>query len=1010
MAANSLETLKELLRELFQFDNAELDFGIYRIMNHKRAEIDRFLDVGLSKIVDDALEGGVEAQRASQASELEKVAEQIRQLVSEDAITSDGELKPEYRASNIGERYMELREKAAGAADMEGLKNSVFNRVYDFFGRYYDNGDFLSKRRYSRQQKYAIPYNGEEVYLHWANADQYYIKSAEHFTDYRYKAPDGGTVHFSLVAANTEQNNVKGDKRFFVPRFEDASFDEDARELTIPFEYRPLKHAETSDYGTSKQQENIIEAAATAIPQRFAGNDTVLSMLEPADLLRTHLTRYTHRNTSDYFVHKNLKGFLERELDFYLKNEVLDLDNLDVAGPERAEGWFETMRAIKLLGREIIAFLAQIEDFQKKLFEKKKFVVQADYCLTLGNVPDDLYEEVATNEDQYKEWRDLFKTDEIPANLENGGGDQHSVEWLKTNPHLVLDTKFFDEDFKDRLLSRIENLDENTDGLLINSENFQALNLLQERYREQVKCVYIDPPYNAPASEILYKNDYKHSSWLSLMENRLREGSSLLQSEGVLVVAIDENEQERLGLLMRGLYPEHNLTCVTIVHNPSGQQGDNFSYSHDYAYFCYPSGGQYIGTEIRDEEVADVRNFRDVTGESSLRGAAKNCFYPILVKDGEVVGFGSVCEESFHPDSINMVRDDGLIEVYPLDPEGIERKWRFARQTVEAVQPELQPKFIKNRGVWDIQRTKREFNFKTVWSDSKYSGNNHGSQLLNRILGEELFSYPKSVHTVRDSVDAAMNNDSEGCVLDYFAGSGTTGHAIINLNREDGGDRRYVLVEMGEYFDSVLKKRIQKIIYSKDWKDGKPVSREGSSHIFKYMMLESYEDTLDNIAFTEEAVGQEALETYGDEYLLRYMLDFETRDSDALLNVEKLASPFDYKLTLRNGEESHDTVVDLPETFAYLIGLRVASRKTYFDGDRRYLVYRGATPERDDVAVIWRDVRDWQLDDLKRDGDFVRESGMAEDAQEVFVNGDTLIEDARPLEGVFKRLMVPEDA
>ena len=1010
MAADSLETLKDLLRDLFQFDNRDLDFGIYRIMNHKRVEIERFLDTGLAKIVDDALEGGVEAQRASQASELETLANEARNVWDEDAITPDGELKPEHRDSKLGKRYMEAQEKAAGAVDMEGLKNSIFNRVYDFFGRYYDNGDFLSKRRYSRQQKYAIPYNGEEVYLHWANADQYYIKSAEHFADYRYKAPDG-TVNFRLVAANTEQNNVKGDKRFFVPRVEDAAFDEDSGELTIPFEYRPLKDAEASDYGTSKQQENIVEAAATAIPQRFTGDDAALSMVEPSDLLRTHLIRYTRRNTSDYFVHKDLKGFLERELDFYLKNEVLDLDNLDVAGPERAEGWFETMRAIKVLGREIIAFLAQIEDFQKKLFEKKKFVVQADYCLTLDNVPEDLYEEVATNEDQYEEWQKLFAISEIPANLTNGNGDQRSVDWLEANSHLVLDTKFFGLGFKDRLLASIENLDEKTDGLLVESENFQALNLLQECYRGKVRCTYIDPPYNAPASEILYKNDYKHSSWLTLMENRLREASSLLQSEGVLVVAIDENEQERLGLLISGMYPEHELTCVTIVHNPSGQQGDNFSYSHDYAYFCYPDGGQYIGTEIRDEEVADVRNFRDVTGESSLRGAAKNCFYPILVEDGEVVGFGPVCEDSFHPGSINIIRDDGLIEVYPVDPEGIERKWRFARQTVEEIQAELHPKFIKRRGVWDIQRTKREFNFKTVWSDSKYSGNNHGSQLLNRILGEELFSYPKSVHTVRDSVDAAMNNDSEGFVLDFFAGSGTTGHAVINLNREDAGNRKYILVEMGEYFDDVLKKRIQKVIYSKDWKAGKPVSREGTGHIFKYMRLESYEDSLDNIAFTEETEGQGALETYGDDYLLRYMLGFETRGSDALLNVEKLSAPFDYKLSLRNGEESHDTLVDLPETFAYLIGLRLASRKTYSDDGRRYLVYRGSTPERDDVAVIWRDVTDWRLDDQKRDRDFVEESGMAEDAQEVFVNGgDTLIEGGRPLEGMFKRLMVTETA
>jgi adenine-specific DNA-methyltransferase len=213
---------------------------------------------------------------------------------------------------------------------------------------------------------------------------------------------------------------------------------------------------------------------------------------------------------------------------------------------------------------------------------------------------------------------------------------------------------------------------------------------------------------------------------------------------------------------------------------------------------------------------------------------------------------------------------------------------------------------------------------------------------------------------------------------------------------------------MGEYFETVLKPRILKVIYSKDWKDGKPVSREGTSHALKYMKLESYEDSLDNIAFTHEGEGGEALDLFGEDYLLRYMLDFETRGSETLLNVEKLSAPFRYKLRLRDGGETRTLPVDLPETFAYLLGMRVRTRRAYHDGGRRYVVYRGTTPERGEVTAIWRDTEGWTEADYERDERFVREEGLAEGADEVFVNGDSFIPGARPLEAVFKQRMLAE--
>jgi len=612
---DALRKLQSLLRELFQIEGAgDLDFGIYRIMGQKRPEVEAFIDERLPEIVDEALRSGAVSRQAGRAEELRQKAEQVKENFGEYAITPQGDLKEGLHEYPLGKQYLALCLEAGDAPNQEQLKASIFNHLFTFFARYYDGGDFLSRRRYSRRQKYAIPYNGEEVYLHWANADQYYVKTGEHFLDYSYTR-NGVTVRFEVVAADVEHNDVKDDNRRFIPRVNDAAYDEETKTLTVPFEWRPLSTKEQN--GIGKKQSDVDGWAMKKVPSHFGNDPEALAVLDAekrksskgefVSYLEHHLRRYTARNTSDFFIHKDLKGFLEGELDFYLKNEVLNIDDLESWG-EAAEGWFEVMRTMKRIGRGIIAFLAQIEDFQKWLFEKKKFVARSDYCLTLDRIPeegrDELYARILQNDEQFAEWECLFTISEIPDNLENGG-DPRSIEWLKANPHLVLDTKFFDENFKDRLLSGIEDLDGQTDGFLIRSENFQALNLLQERYHEQVKCIYIDPPYNTAASEILYKNDYKHSSWLALTENRLREARPLLGDDGILCVTIDDAEFHRLYSLLLGMFGGEDALLGTAVirSNPSGRSTvKGFQIAHEYGIFVANGEQVSVGRLPRSEK------------------------------------------------------------------------------------------------------------------------------------------------------------------------------------------------------------------------------------------------------------------------------------------------------------------------------------------------------------------------------------------------------------------------
>ncbi|MBI4566975.1 MAG: site-specific DNA-methyltransferase, partial [Planctomycetes bacterium] len=609
---------------------------------------------------------------------------------------------------------------------------------------------------------------------------------------------------------------------------------------------------------------------------------------------------------------------------------------------------------------------------------------------------------------QWDEWKELFHIDEEQKNLFNSGAKnrkERRLAFLKDHPTLVLDTTHFDHDFRDRLLAAFDDLDEMTDGLLIHSENFQALNLLVEKYRERVGCVYIDPPYNSKTTEILYKNTYKHSSWLSLMDNRLGVSKSLAAPDGSHVVAIDENEQEVLGNLLSMHFPGHKKVCVAVVHNKKGIQNDYFSYNHDYAYFCIPpllseTHGKSIPAS--EWEYDNLRKW----GRESERDTARNCFYPIFVEGDRIVGFGDVCDETFHPKTPNVAfeKSDSKVAVYPVDPQGVERKWRYARDSVEGIRPLLKV-HVTSSGEIQIHKAKAEKQVKTVWDDSRYIAGDYGTKWLTDLdlkVKENL--YPKSIHTVCDSIFAMSRRDAP--VLDYFAGSGTTGHAVISLNQEEGGRRRFILVEMGEYFDTVLMPRIKKVTFSPEWKDGKPVRQataeeaERGPRIVKVIRLESYEDALNNIAFAGAPPTLYRL----DDYVLRYMLEWETKESPTLLNVQQLASPFNYQLLIADGQETREKVVDIPETFAYLLGMRVGKRFCLADGDRRYVVYRGRIDHRQ-VVVIWRDTAGWEQKDYERDKAFAAARKIAEGADDLFVNGDSVIPGARSLDPVFKGKM-----
>lgn len=973
----AFEQLQQKLHEIFQLDKRELDFGIYRIMNLKADEIAHFIDKDLLSQVKTELAGYAAQENKDIQAELNQALETAKNL------GVDPETSP---------KVVELRKKLATASSATSAEIEIYSHLYNFFKRYYCEGDFISQRRY-KDGVYALPYEGEEVKLYWANADQYYIKSGENFTNYTFKVGPH-TIRFEVVEATTEQNNnkEKKERRFNLVAENPARIENGV--YVVSFSYLP---------DPENREQNEINAN---IGQTLLNNPILMPCKAqlaaiPAEskvsVLAKHLNTFTEKNTSDYFIHKNLGKFLRQEMDFYIKNEIMHLDDIEAETAPKVESYLAKVKVFRKIADKIITFLASLEDFQKKLWLKKKFVLETNYCITLDRVPEKLYAEIATNEAQRKEWVKLFAIDEIEQDTTRVGySEPLTTQFLKENPFLVLDTVFFSAEFKYKLLACIDDLDKNCNGLLIHSENFQALNLLQEKYREKVQCIYIDPPFNAPSSLIAYKNNYKDSSWLTLMNNRIEISKTLLSPDRfVNMIAIDEVEQEVLGQIISQQFPQNKKACISVMHNPRGQQGKNLSYVHEFCYFVYPSDDKKYIADVKREEI-DSRNLRD-SGTESDRTDAATCFYPFIVKDRQILSVGCVPDDNFHPKSNNILRKDGSMEIWPIDDNGNEKKWRYSVTSVSRILDKLEVK--KGRNNFQIIFNKDTGVMRTIWNASHFDASEYGTKVLQDLLGTQqasLFTYPKSLYTELEGISSATENDLNSTVLDYFAGSGTTGHAVINLNRADQGNRKYILCEVGTYFDTVTKPRIEKVIYSEDWKGGKPVSRKGSSHCFKYIRLESYEDTLDSLAFpkqtSDQASEQAALlqdSALKQEYMLNYMLNLETKDS--LLNIADFNHPFDYQMRITRNGETKTVPVDLVETFNYLIGLHVESMLRIDN----ILRLEGRTRTGEKTLVLWRDTTKTNHEALNKWFQEHYDSTKTYDWDVIYVNGDNNLENVR---------------
>lgn len=994
----------ELMTELFQMDEAQaLDFGIYRVIRRHNQEVRSFLGEVTSEKNGKKLTGGKLAEllentfiatgHETQAEDKFRLKDLEAQLGLKPGMTLEQRKAALIKAEDfplmkgLVAEYRSRIEAQASQQTAQQDRAEVLNRLYQFFSRHYQDGDFIVERRYGKGGARYVRSTGEDTEFHWATEDMYYIKSGDIFTDFPVRLANSQRILFTV-----EPESLQATRAALKPNdkahYELDETTKDGECIKVRLKY--LKGAQSE-----KHKDEIV----TAVQKAGAGGTAEVG----ADI-RRWLNRFMARNQSDFFIHKRLKEALTEDLDIFIKTEVLDVDQL-LAGanqqtdlPKRA---MKVARIVREIGGQIIEFLAALEDFQKALWEKKKLVFETRYVITLGRLERYAPAWLAQNIDtivkmQRAEWMDLGLGDYAKATacIRKTEGDLATAATEQYLP-LPIDTKNFDADFKWSMLEAVTAatpLEDALDGMAIKSDNWQALNTLQEKYRDRARSIYIDPPYNTDAGPIDYKNGYRSASWMALMDDRLKLGRRLMRDEGVLCCTIDDYEQKPLGMLLERVFGENSIAGVVSIRiNPSGRpKPSGFAVSHEYGFFVQNSPDSSL--DRLDRTAAQMKRYKESDedgsymwelfrkrGSNSERGARRTLYYPLFVSDAGIRVPRMNWDESTRS---WIAQEDPKYDetlVYPIDDNQIERTWRYKHDDVNK-----KPKNFRatkdETGTWTVYYKYRPANSgvlpTTMWIDSKFSATEHGTGVLKKLFKQhDAFSYPKSVFAVEESLKVSGATEDDALVIDFFAGSGTTAHAVLQMNATSDTNTRFIIVEVNKYFEAVTLPRIKKVSASLDWDGGAAQKITGPGAFVRVQSLEQYDDTLESLdAGINEGESGELL-FQDPAFALRYRLDKTSRAM--YCGVDHFSSPFGYQLKrAEGGGEARPCEVDLVESIPYLLGMDV----TRLYREPQGVVMLGYNRRKQSVAVFFRECT------AQGSADWVKTKLAAHPADRVYTN------------------------
>lgn len=972
----------ELMTELFQMDEAQaLDFGIYRVIRRHNREVRAFLGENISEHGARALQGGRLAELLNAAFENKGVEAQAEDKFRLKELEDQLGLKPGLtqgqrevllaQAENIPAakglvaEYRSRMQSKASQQTAQQDRTEVLNCLYQFFSRHYQDGDFIVERRYGKGGSRYVRSTGEDTEFHWATEDMYYIKSGDIFTDFPVRLANGQRILFTV-----EPESLQATRAALKPN-DKAHYEH--HEIT-PFPpgqgsgvracLKYLKGAQTE-----KQKDEIV----TAVQKAGAGGTAEVG----ADI-RRWLNRFMARNQSDFFIHKRLKEALTEDLDIFIKTEVLDVDQL-LAGatrhtdlqldlPRRA---MKVARIVREIGGHIIAFLAALEDFQKALWEKKKLVFETRYVITLDRLERYCPEWLAKNIDtivkkQRQEWKELGLGDYAKAAdcIHKTEGDLVTAATEQYLP-LPLDTRDFDGAFKWSLLDAITAstpLDEALDGIAIQSDNWQALNTLREKYRESVKCLYIDPPYNTGGDGFPYKDSYQSASWMAMMEDRLRLGAEIMRPDGAFFSSIDQNEYPKLRTLLETTFGRGNALGTIVWKNVTDNNPTNVAVEHEYVE-TFAKNRTLLESEWKspysDAKDLLVRLGQELVEKHGDTPALRKAYqewlktkkeflgplegYKFIEKGGIYAGSRSVHnpgKEGYRYDVIHP--KIGKPCKQPL------MGYRFPEDTYKKLHADQRIIFGEDETkLIELKVYAHEYEAKLP-SVIELDGRSGANDLTNLFGEAQKFKNPKASALLQELVPYAAGKGD--LVADFFLGSGTTAHALMRLNKQVALGLRWLGVEASFNFEALVVPRVKKAAFSTEWLKGRPNGFDGPGTFVRLQSLEQYDDTLESL-HAEISHGESGELLFQDAaFALEYRLDAESRS--LYCGVGRFSTPFGYQLNrAEGGGEAQPHDVDLIESIPYLLGL---------DVDRLYrevqgVVLLGRNRRKQSVAVFFRD-------------------------------------------------------
>jgi adenine-specific DNA-methyltransferase len=994
----------ELFNLLFPEERADLDFGLYRLLNARRGSLRRFFVQDLPALLDDL------ARRASVDDEIESELTLLRKKAEDLGV-----------AVEHIPRYGQLQSERAQSGSAV-LASEALRHLRAFVGRHYVDGDFIPMRRY-RSDAYLLPYDGSETAFVYANQDQYFTKSEQVFDTFRVRLPDERrvtcTVTYAEERIGNNEDNTKQQKR----RYKLHGLEITDAELILGFAFVPSEKA---------TQEALTAEAVETIQERTANGPWFSELFRSEKgkpWVALLIDRFTRNAERDYFVHRNLKRFLSEELDRYVFADVFPRATVRDDSTLRLASRVESV--LRGIAEPLITLLAQFEDLQRDLWTKPRLVTETAYCVTLDRIPAALVSVAVANVTQREEWKALFgiKTDEAITAESHAG--------------LFVDTRHFDDKFFAEVERSLPAGDRGIDGLVVVSENTAALRTYMKRLAHRVDAIYIDPPFNTGSgSSFKYKNGYQHSSWCCLMEDAIALGGHTLTEEGVMAIAIDDAEVARLQMLAdRVLGEQRRLGTQIFVTKPGGRSRDRFlATSHEYAlYYASAEGEASVSfSPLTEEQRAEYKHvdaegnrykWRDFmrTGGLSFPHERPHSHYQILWHPAtkSVVVFadpdrktlskskaqrdlekflclpgaskrddlGTEAAYVFVPEGAEMPTLDQFVVIEPIDSVGVQRVWRKTRIPFMLHAAKGEILFTEDDGKHKVNikdPEKHGTRPNSVADDKTFNATAYGTNLLKAMFGESrVFSYPKALGTVKRALEQMVGDDEEAVVADYFAGSGTTGHAVMEMNRE-GGSRQYVLVEMAEYVDDVTIKRLKKAAYSSGWSKGLPTESDSLSHTIKIVRLESYEDTLENVVLQPVEEREAAMELFPEfrrELVPARLLRDDVRSSSAYLPAAALAGGSVEISTLDHSGKWREVHVDLSETLSIWLGIEV-ERRDRRDGIELTVGWRDETP----VALV---VRSSAKIDSVAVAKALREFLGETEISKLIINGDVALEALR---------------